>query len=92
MSLIKILSVLALAVLLSAPAAMAGPDGQAAPSLNTVLETLAPQQVYCCVTCRKGKPCGDSCISRDKTCHQPPGCACVGPDGGRSEIDVRIRR
>lgn len=32
----------------------------------------------CCKTCRKGKACGNSCISRDKQCHQPPGCACDG--------------
>jgi predicted lipoprotein len=30
----------------------------------------------CCKTCRKGKACGNSCISRTKACHQPPGCAC----------------
>jgi hypothetical protein len=43
--------------------------------------SIAPPQsirqlVACCKTCRKGKACGDSCISRNKTCHQPPGCAC----------------
>jgi hypothetical protein len=30
----------------------------------------------CCKICRKGKACGDSCISRSYTCHKPPGCAC----------------
>jgi endonuclease YncB( thermonuclease family) len=30
----------------------------------------------CCMHCDKGKPCGNSCISVDKECHQPPGCAC----------------
>ena len=30
----------------------------------------------CCKHCHKGKACGNSCISRDKECHQPPGCAC----------------
>jgi hypothetical protein len=30
----------------------------------------------CCKVCTKGKACGNSCISRDKTCHKPPGCAC----------------
>lgn len=30
----------------------------------------------CCVHCSTGKPCGDSCISQDQECHQPPGCAC----------------
>jgi hypothetical protein len=30
----------------------------------------------CCRTCRTGKACGDTCISRYKTCHVGPGCAC----------------
>lgn len=30
----------------------------------------------CCLFCDTGKACGDSCISRSSTCHQPPGCAC----------------
>lgn len=30
----------------------------------------------CCKRCSKGQPCGDSCISREKTCHKGPGCAC----------------
>ena len=32
----------------------------------------------CCKTCRKGKACGNSCISRSKTCRKSPGCACDG--------------
>lgn len=32
----------------------------------------------CCKTCRKGKACGNSCISRDKTCRKGVGCACDG--------------
>jgi len=32
----------------------------------------------CCRICRKGKACGNSCIARNRTCHQPPGCACDG--------------
>lgn len=37
-----------------------------------------PPSGGCCKHCTPGKskPCGDSCISVDKTCHQPPGCAC----------------
>lgn len=31
---------------------------------------------YCCKTCTKGKPCGDTCIAQDKACHVGPGCAC----------------
>lgn len=30
----------------------------------------------CCKQCNKGKACGNSCISRDKTCHKGSGCAC----------------
>lgn len=30
----------------------------------------------CCVYCRKGKACGNSCISRYKQCYKGPGCAC----------------
>ena len=32
----------------------------------------------CCKTCRKGKACGDSCISKSKTCRKGRGCACDG--------------
>lgn len=32
----------------------------------------------CCKICRKGKACGNSCISKDKTCHKGKGCACDG--------------
>jgi hypothetical protein len=45
-------------------------------SLGLELEAAAAQQ--CCKICTKGKACGDTCIDRDKTCHQPPGCACDG--------------
>lgn len=40
-----------------------------------------PAPKSCCKTCSKGKACGNSCISRQLTCHKPPGCAC---DGGGS--------
>jgi hypothetical protein len=35
-----------------------------------------PGAVTCCKRCSEGKPCGDSCISLNYQCHQPPGCAC----------------
>lgn len=38
----------------------------------------AADSVPCCKICRKGKACGDSCISRAYTCHKGPGCACDG--------------
>jgi hypothetical protein len=37
---------------------------------------FASQQ--CCKICRQGKACGDSCISRQDTCHVGQGCACDG--------------
>lgn len=33
----------------------------------------------CCRHCTRGKACGDTCIARDKQCHQAPGCACDYP-------------
>jgi competence protein ComEC len=30
----------------------------------------------CCRVCTRGKACGNACINRSYTCHQPPGCAC----------------
>lgn len=36
----------------------------------------------CCKICRSGKACGDSCISRERTCGTPSGCAC---DGGATD-------
>lgn len=32
----------------------------------------------CCRVCTTGKACGNSCINRNYTCRQPPGCACNG--------------
>lgn len=59
---------------------------QAAEQATDLLSELFPQpeqpdfsQVQaaaCCKICRKGKACGNSCISRDKTCRKGPGCAC----------------
>jgi hypothetical protein len=47
------------------PAAIVVPPSQSAPRT-------------CCKICTTGKACGNSCISRSYTCHQPPGCACNG--------------
>lgn len=32
----------------------------------------------CCRVCVTGKPCGNSCIARNLTCHKGGGCACFG--------------
>jgi hypothetical protein len=45
-----------------------------APQAEHTETTSSAQE--CCKICHKGKACGNSCISRDKSCHQPPGCAC----------------
>lgn len=37
-----------------------------------------PVAAVCCKVCSVGKACGNTCISRDKTCHVGPGCACDG--------------
>ncbi|MBC76126.1 MAG: hypothetical protein CME64_08930 [Halobacteriovoraceae bacterium] len=40
-------------------------------------ESVAENQ-QCCRVCSVGKACGDSCISRNETCHKGAGCACDG--------------
>lgn len=32
----------------------------------------------CCRVCKKGKACGDGCISQESSCTKDPGCACDG--------------
>jgi beta-lactamase superfamily II metal-dependent hydrolase len=45
-------------------------DSAAAPVITPVTSPA------CCRVCTTGKACGNSCISRDKQCHQAAGCAC----------------
>lgn len=70
------------------PALLPAPDRPANPAPLRILDT-APQGKPdsgrsvsmgspCCKICRQGKPCGDSCIARNRTCHKGPGCACGG--------------
>ncbi len=40
--------------------------------------TSNQEKTACCKICRKGKACGDSCISRKYTCYKASGCACDG--------------
>ncbi len=35
-----------------------------------------PPNGSCCRVCTTGKACGNSCINRDRQCHQAAGCAC----------------
>jgi hypothetical protein len=56
------------------------------PTVRTLQFSPVPNPSYsspvhsaqCCKICRKGKACGNSCISRSYTCRKPPGCACDG--------------
>lgn len=79
--------VFVLMIVLAAPALAAVPEPapmtpwtEAAPPPAATVEApqASPAEVAtsCCKHCSKGKPCGDSCIARDKTCRAPPGCAC----------------
>lgn len=45
-------------------------------SMPVPTAVIAPPARVCCKYCCKGKACGNSCISRSYSCHQPPGCAC----------------
>ena len=47
-----------------------------APPPPNVRDAPDPKGPSCCKYCTNGCPCGDSCISCDKECQKPPGCAC----------------
>ena len=78
----RTLGAFALLLLFCAPAD--GADVSASGLLKPLLTPLAQTQTtpptvrVCCKICRKGKACGNSCISRQKRCTKPPGCACDG--------------
>ena len=42
----------------------------------TTSTASTPDACSCCKVCSAGKACGDSCINKAYTCHQPKGCAC----------------
>jgi hypothetical protein len=54
------------------------PIGIYEPALVSPVEESTQENPLCCKTCKSGKACGDSCISADKICSKPPGCACDG--------------
>ncbi|TCO69750.1 hypothetical protein [Rhodovulum euryhalinum] len=76
------LKVAALALAVSGGPALAVDKAQVAPrGVADWLQRLSQERIvpaYCCKVCRKGKACGDSCISRAYNCRKPPGCACDG--------------
>ena len=71
------------------------PGQETSPCPTRDLQTVLPsksvatggalQMAACCKICRKGKACGNSCISRSKKCTKPPGCACDGDAQLRGE-------
>jgi hypothetical protein len=46
--------------------------------IHPLTEQAGATSAQCCKICHKGKACGDTCISREDTCHVGPGCACDG--------------
>ncbi|WP_133239520.1 hypothetical protein [Pararhodobacter aggregans] len=65
----------ALLVLLSAGAAAAGTPPPAGGLWQQFLSQIPhPRPASCCRICTRG----NACISRNRRCHQPPGCACDG--------------
>jgi hypothetical protein len=52
-----------------------GTSGEIVPAPPPPAAVNTPTQ-GCCKYCATGKACGDGCISKNYTCHQPPGCAC----------------
>jgi hypothetical protein len=88
----RILSALLALVALMGVAYAEGPAASAAAlftqghSENRLLRSLAPGgtahssaiPLACCKVCSVGKACGNTCISREKTCRVGQGCACDG--------------
>lgn len=75
----------------ASPVVASGPDQPASGLLTledvraarqTLIDLTKPREVLlnaaCCKVWRKGKACGDSCISCSYRCHKGIGCACDG--------------
>ncbi|CUH62685.1 hypothetical protein TG4357_00248 [Thalassovita gelatinovora] len=56
----------------------AAPAGDLIDKLQRAQDHAPIYSASCCKTCRKGKACGNSCISKSKSCHKGGGCACDG--------------
>ena len=76
----RVVQAVAVAMLLvTAPYAEARADQAPAVAPLPVSTAQTPQQ--CCRVCRKGQPCGDSCISAERQCRVQTGCACSATSG-----------
>jgi hypothetical protein len=51
-----------------------------ADSMRASIDANCTPADKCCKVCDKGQACGNSCISRSKTCHKGQGCACNASD------------
>jgi endonuclease YncB( thermonuclease family) len=51
-------------------------DAAASAIIDPIPSPAQDTTTSCCKVCSTAKACGDSCISRAKTCHKAPGCAC----------------
>jgi hypothetical protein len=71
-----ILSIALLMLISSASYSSIQTESQYCPMGLSTLQNQSHNTGYCCKVCHKGKACGDSCISVEKECHQPIGCAC----------------
>ena len=63
--------------------------------IQTKTSTVTPPPTptrNCCRICRRGKACGNSCIARNLTCRQPPGCACNGGETQGDSVQVRCNQ
>ena len=70
-------------IVLATATASLGVSPEPTRETGTGLADLGPEAepatpMACCKVCTKGKACGNSCIAKEKDCHQPPGCACDG--------------
>ena len=68
-----VLAILCVASPLSQPSA-----GQERGLLDSLPVLTADTPKQCCRVCKKGKPCGNGCISQERKCTKEPGCACNG--------------
>ena len=51
--------------------------------VQPAIAAVAPETPkQCCRTCRKGKACGNGCISQERQCTKEPGCACSASKAG----------
>lgn len=90
---VSLKAILLFALVFAAPAIFANEQAQEPPDVQVdpaVIENLltpnhslldiidTDMAAGCCKVCRKGKACGDSCISRKYSCTRGKGCACDG--------------